>query len=121
VPLPSYPWQRKRYWVDEVAVAEPAAPAAPAEPAAPVVVPSAADLTKHLVLRAAEVLAAAPESVDPAMPLTVSGMDSLLAAKLRMRLKQDLDLHVPVGELLGGRSLKEVASRLANRQREFAG
>lgn len=158
VTLPSYPWQRKRYWVNAVprpvepaqpAVVAPlpvaAMPVAPAqiaavpvasvpvaaapvaavpdaEPAAirqqlPVhtVIRSAAALTEHLVRRAAEVLAAAPESVNPALPLTVSGMDSLLAAKLRTRLKQDFDVHVPVGELLGDHSLMELASQLHDR------
>jgi acyl transferase domain-containing protein len=146
VPLPSYPWQRKRFWVTPAAEAaeptrsavlaslpvasvqiEPARPVpVHAEPTRPVPVPtepsrpgpfhtairSAAALTEHLVRRAAEVLAAAPESVDPAMPLTVCGMDSLLAAKLRARLKQDLDLQVPIGELLGDGSLTELATRL---------
>jgi acyl transferase domain-containing protein len=136
VPLPTYPWQRKRFWVVPK-TAEPAAPAQPAvveplpvtqvqtEPTRPApvhtVIRSTAALTDHLVRRAAEVLAAAPESVNPALPLTVSGMDSLLAAKLRSRLKQDLDLHVPVGELLGERSLMELAGRLHDRFADRAG
>jgi hypothetical protein len=39
-------------------------------------------------------------------------MDSLLAAKLRTKLKQDLNLLVSVGELLGERPLTELASQL---------
>ncbi len=141
VPLPTYPWQRKRFWITPVPeTAKPVPPAQPivvaslpVAPVAPVrteptrpapiqtVTRSAAALTDHLVRRAAEVLAAAPESVNPALPLTVSGMDSLLAAKLRARLKQDLDLHVPVGELLGERSLTELAGRLHDRVTNRAG
>jgi acyl transferase domain-containing protein len=132
VPLPSYPWQRKRYWVSAAPeVVESPAPAqtAPvrvcavvpdpepvaklrAAPQASTVVSSSATMTEHIARRAAEVLAATPDSIDPARSLTVSGMDSLLAAKLRTKLKQDLNLLVSVGELLGERPLTELASQL---------
>jgi acyl transferase domain-containing protein len=123
VPLPHYPWRRKRFWVRPVDGADQTAPVPAAEPAPvrrselpmPLVIESTAALTEHLARRAAEVLATPPESVDPAMPLTAYGMDSLLAAKLRTRLKHDLDLHVPVGDLLGGRSLVELAGQLHDR------
>jgi acyl transferase domain-containing protein len=123
VSLPTYPWRRKRFWVTPPEVREALAPPPPPEPEpepastrrGPVVIRSVADLTDYLVRRAAEVLSAAPETVDPNVPLVMHGMDSLLAAKLRARLKQQLDLHVPVGELLGSGTLTELAARLHSR------
>jgi acyl transferase domain-containing protein len=115
VTLPSYPWQRKRLW------AQPGERQPAREPAHPVavlraVIPDVAVLTEQIAARAAEVLAASPGSVDPALSLCVAGMDSVLAAKLRLLLKQDLDLHVPLTELLdNNRSLNELASQLHDR------
>jgi acyl transferase domain-containing protein len=130
VALPSYPWQRKRFWVTAApeVIETPAIPTpTPVRPCTVVPDPepvsqlratpweitvSSAALTEHIARRAAEVLAAAPDSINPALSLTVSGMDSLLAAKLRVKLKHDLNLPVSVGELLGERPLTELASQL---------
>jgi acyl transferase domain-containing protein len=136
VPLPSYPWQRERFWVDSAQAATPA-PAVPrqrtaadeqavasrATPCHRPTVTSARGLAEHIAREAAEVLEAAPDSVDPAAPLRVAGMDSVLAARLCRRLRHDLDLNVPVDHLLEDRSLIEVAERItagpagANRSR----
>jgi acyl transferase domain-containing protein len=127
VPLPTYPWQRTRFWVRQasrpVAAAMPHPRTAAGEPAeAPRSAPglrtsvtSAKALAEHIALRAAEVLEAAPGSVDPAVPLRVSGMDSVLVARLCRWLLRDLDLHVPIDCLLEDRALIEVAERLHDR------
>jgi acyl transferase domain-containing protein len=127
VPLPTYPWQRRRFWVESVT--RPAAAVVPHprtatdEPAeAPrstprrrVAVTSAKALAEHIARRAAEVLEAAPGSVDPAAPLRVAGMDSVLATRLCRRLRHDLNLLVPIDNLLEDRSLNEIAERLHGR------
>jgi acyl carrier protein len=79
------------------------------------VVTSARALAEQIAHRAADLLAASPDSVDPATPLRFTGMDSVLAARLRMRLKQDLDLQVPLEELLDDRPLIELAEHLRSR------
>lgn len=125
VPLPTYPWQRERFWVGPD---EPAAPAAalprpavagsepmPAPRSAPrlrLVATSAETVAEHIANRAAEMLEEAPGSVDPAAPLRAAGMDSVLATRLCRVLRRDLDLHVPVDRLLGDQPLIEVAERL---------
>jgi acyl transferase domain-containing protein len=127
VPLPTYPWQRTRYWVERTAAPIAAgagrpwtgpAPAREQEPAADPVRParlaitSAQEIAEQLVRRAAEVLSAPPESIDRGAPLHEAGLDSLLGAKLSLRLTQELDLQVTTGDLLDDRPLTEIADLL---------
>jgi Phosphopantetheine attachment site len=63
------------------------------------------DLVRHMTRGAATILG----DVDPARPLTLSGMDSLLAAKFRTWLRHELDVHLPLRELLRAGSLIELA------------
>jgi acyl transferase domain-containing protein len=106
--LPTYPWRHERFWVEHTEEAGTDIPAAE-PPASGHPAPPATDLTEHLRRRAAEVLGG---PVDPAAPLTMAGMDSLLAARLRRRLEQDLGFRMPIADLLGDRPLTEIASRL---------
>ncbi|GAA0384269.1 hypothetical protein GCM10009530_38950 [Microbispora corallina] len=62
-------------------------------------------VTQYLVLRSASILGMSPEEVDLDVPLTVHGLDSVLAAKLSAQIKADLGVHVRVGELLRHRPL----------------
>lgn len=112
VPLPSYPWRRKRFWIDtpELAIVEP--PTGAEECRRHPATRSAATLTEDVAHRAAATLGARRDSIDPTVPLTLAGMDSLLAARLRTTIKDDLDLRVSIADLLGDRSLTEVATRL---------
>jgi acyl transferase domain-containing protein len=112
VPLPSYPWRRRRFWVDtpELVVVRPTSGVEDRRryPATG----SAAALTERLAHCAAMTLGARPDSIDPAVPLTMAGMDSLLAARLRTTIEDDLDLRVSITDLLGDRPLTELATRL---------
>lgn len=111
-PLPGYPWQGRRFWVPEDARGR----AAPAD--AGLAMPTERDigpdrehdeLARDIAHRAAEVLALSPDEIDPDLPLSLAGLDSVLAVRLRARMKQDLDLHVPARDLLGGLSPIELA------------
>ena len=134
VPLPTYPWQRQRFWVpatepaaspvvvvqtsiepepEELVV--PTQAAAPPEAIAPVVIETPRELAEQIGHCTAEMLAAAPGSVDLSAPLRYAGMDSVLATRLRARLKKELDLHVAVEELLADRPLTELAEALFRR------
>lgn len=111
VPLPSYPWRRTRFWVDtpraEV-VQVPAPRSGDRHPATR----SVAALTEHLTRQVAAALGTGADAIDPAVPLTLAGLDSLLAGRLRTTLEHDLDRPVSMGDLLGPRPLAEVATLL---------
>nr|WP_083466789.1 type I polyketide synthase [Kibdelosporangium sp. MJ126-NF4]CEL18440.1 Malonyl CoA-acyl carrier protein transacylase [Kibdelosporangium sp. MJ126-NF4]CTQ97923.1 Malonyl CoA-acyl carrier protein transacylase (EC 2.3.1.39) [Kibdelosporangium sp. MJ126-NF4] len=110
VPLPSYPWQRRRYWADP---AQQEQTATAADTAMPVrnTIRTVDSLTRDMRLQVAAVLSMSPDLIDPTVPLSFSGMDSLLAAKLRARMKQELDLHIPIRDFLSSRSLNDLASQ----------
>ncbi|MBO2448767.1 acyltransferase domain-containing protein [Actinomadura barringtoniae] len=116
VDLPHYPWQRERFWVTPpeepdhgLQLVERAADAEPIQ------VQVADDLAGLLRDQAAEILGVAPGDLEPDVPLTVHGLDSLLALRLRKRLERDLDILVPARELLGAASLAELTQRIESR------
>ncbi|WP_225944603.1 type I polyketide synthase [Actinophytocola algeriensis] len=134
VSLPTYPWQRTRFWFSPPAqapvrqVQSPPPPQEPPPQEPPTLVPPtlvpptlvapalvAPALAEQIASRAAEILAAPIDSIDTAAPLHVAGMDSVLAARLCLRLKQELDLRVPYADLIEDRSLLEVAEELCGK------
>jgi acyl transferase domain-containing protein len=112
VSLPTYPWRHKQFWVT---APDPGAPS-PADhrptPVLRTVITSVGALAEHIARLAAEVLAAPSGSVDPRSPLPTAGLDSMLAARLRTRLKQSLNLHASIADLLRDRPLTELAEQL---------
>ncbi|WP_169515811.1 type I polyketide synthase [Amycolatopsis nigrescens] len=128
VPPPAYPWSTKQFWVSAGAPGFPDAPGPVRQPlAAPEAGPAGGaavvdevdavdEVVRQLTRQVAAVLATSPEDIDSAAPLTVAGLDSLLAAKLRRRIEWELDVRIGVGELLGARSLLELANDLADRK-----
>ena len=141
VPLPGYPWQRKRYWVEPVVEAPACAapevaggmaqipaqipaqhrpdgpPPRPADtgPDSPPVTASVEVLTRYLVSRAAAVLALPTDELDPDVSLTMVGLDSLLAVRLRDRISAELKVPVPIRDLLHAGSMTELATQLRHR------
>jgi acyl transferase domain-containing protein len=172
VPLPRYPWQGRRFWVDlpgEDVDAGPAPPPAvpdsrpatgrrsgpsrrsgpgrrsdPSRPSGPPsrpngppsrgqahaatvnarsdqVTKSVTTLTLYLRECAAETLATTCERIGPETPLAVVGLDSVLAAKMRARIMEDINLRAPAGDLLSGRTLSDLAVELYDQVRADAG
>jgi acyl transferase domain-containing protein len=115
VPLPGYPWQGKRFWVEHTPQDKPgiSLDVVPA-PERPVGAPQPPDdtIAQRIAHRAAEVLALSPDEIDPDLPLSVAGLDSVLAVRLRARMKQELRLHLPTRHYLGRLSLVDL-TRLA--------
>lgn len=105
VSLPSYPWQRKRFWVPTQRSREVPEPVEPAVQ----VRPSDADVQRRFVEAVADLLTMLPEDVDPMVPLPFLGMDSMLATRLNSRLKHDLGVELPLRDLLGTRTVAEIA------------
>ncbi|GAB3881944.1 hypothetical protein GCM10029964_038870 [Kibdelosporangium lantanae] len=105
VTLPSYPWQRKRFWVTA---------AAPQPEPAPVPAPTGpVDVEHQFVQAVADLLTMSPEEVDPKLPLPFLGMDSVLAVRLHSKLKRDMGIELPVHDMLGSRTVAELARDLA--------
>src|SRR5205823_5426326 len=61
------------------------------------------------------VLGLGPSQFDPDQPLTLLGVDSLLAMQLKTRVEHDLGIKVSVIDLLKGSSSAELAAELAER------
>jgi acyl transferase domain-containing protein len=111
VPVPGYPWQRRSFWVDtppRQAAVEPVAPPVTVR----TTVDTGGDIVRTIVMHTADVLALPQDEIDPSAPLMDSGLDSLLAAKLGARIKQDLGVRVPVRQLLARLSLADLAAKL---------
>jgi acyl transferase domain-containing protein len=119
VPLPRYPWQNKRFWIEPEQPVVPAPAGVPAPTRGPEPVPTDEPaggantddaIARQVARHTAEVLAASPDEIDPDIPLTLAGLDSVLAAKLSARMRQELDVHLPVREFLGSRSLTDLTN-----------
>ncbi|WP_243793354.1 type I polyketide synthase [Saccharopolyspora gloriosae] len=82
--------------------------ALPGDPAAAVRVISA-----HLVSEIAGILGGAAENLDPLTPLTMLGLDSLMATRARNAVERDFGVVLPATLLLRGANLDELARHLA--------
>ncbi len=91
-PLPPYPWDRERLWVDEPATdADEAAPPAPARPAAAVTAraPTAATAVSRVLAHAAAVRGGDPGRIGADLPYRELGFDSVMLSELRRRLERE--------------------------------
>ncbi|WAS91507.1 type I polyketide synthase [Nannocystis punicea] len=96
-PLPAYPWQRKRYWID--------APAAGAEPAATTASQARGRIdmqqAHHEAIRAAvhalvsEVTGLAAADIHESASLIRMGIDSLMVMQLRNAIRARLQVDLP--------------------------
>ncbi|MER7004172.1 beta-ketoacyl synthase N-terminal-like domain-containing protein [Dactylosporangium sp. NPDC000555] len=127
VPLPTYPFQRRRYWVEHrpgalpvptaaASTAEPGAVAPPAAVAPPpddpgrVVTPPGSDLERALVELWTELLGAQPIGIHDAF-LDLGG-HSLLATQLTARLHDRFGVAVTVEQLFALRTVARLAGHV---------
>ena len=131
---PRYPWQRRPFRAEDATPNVPASllpggrrPEGPGQrhataPQPPTAVPlhlvpepgsalSESDLALRLREVAASVLAADPEQLDPNVPVSTLGLDSLLAIELARRFRRRLGLVLPLRTLLRGGTLNELAAQ----------
>ncbi|MBB2914097.1 amino acid adenylation domain-containing protein [Streptosporangium becharense] len=71
---------------------------------------SSADMETYLREQAAAVCGLPASDIARELPLLALGMDSLAAQELTQRVQAELGVRLPLGDLLGGASLADVAS-----------
>ncbi|HEX8185168.1 MAG TPA: acyltransferase domain-containing protein, partial [Blastocatellia bacterium] len=111
VRLPTYPWQRERYWID------PDQPHQMLEAPAPQERASTSEergtvLQDFVRQQVAKVLMLAPADVDLHQHFIKLGMDSLMALELQSSIESVLGVSVPVVELLEELTIGELANQL---------
>jgi acyl transferase domain-containing protein/acyl-CoA synthetase (AMP-forming)/AMP-acid ligase II len=129
---PTYPWQRERFWLDDLDDTD----ATPSQPRTDVDVPAIDDtlgeealkvrldradqperqrlLRSYLQSQTAGRLGMPPSLLDIQSPLTTFGVDSLMAAELRKQIEHDLGIVVPAVEFLDGPSVAALADWLGS-------
>ncbi|MFN9546074.1 MAG: SDR family NAD(P)-dependent oxidoreductase [Cyanobacteriota bacterium] len=75
-----------------------------------------AALVEYLAVRLAHLLGLRPEQLDLERPLQRLGLDSLMAVELRHHLRRDVDVDVPLPDLLGDMNLRQLHDRLNSSQ-----
>ena len=70
-------------------------------------------LTEHLHQQAAGVLRLPHDDLDAERALIDSGLDSLMAVELRNRIERDFDVAIPVGRILAGATVRDLASTIS--------
>ncbi len=131
VPLPGYPWQAERYWVDDAGVWTSPVISLPGHGRHRHVSPAgrfdehgdrAGDVpgtpeecAEDLLRRASALLGIDAGDADRTVPLTHLGLNSLFAVKLAYQLRSELDITISVHELLQESSVRELAERIHDR------
>lgn len=67
----------------------------------------------YLAKELGRILGVAPEELQPAQPLSVVGVDSLMAMELKSNLESKLQIDVPMSSLMDGPSIDSLAGHLA--------
>ncbi|HEY0805068.1 MAG TPA: acyltransferase domain-containing protein, partial [Pseudonocardiaceae bacterium] len=120
VPLPGYPWQRARYWVDRPTGAHQRPARTLAHPGDDIDVSAlfppttAPDVAGRFVALLGELLGTSAASIDTTVPLPLLGIDSLLALTLRDRIRRVLGIELSLHDLLG-RTAADLADELGQR------
>ncbi|GAA0639016.1 phthioceranic/hydroxyphthioceranic acid synthase [Kutzneria viridogrisea] len=96
---------------------KPVTPVASPESVAPVVAPQpqadamkAPDMEEFLVGRMARAMGLAPAELDLHRPLSLQGLDSLMATEVRTQLQKTHGVLIPITRMLSGTSLAELAA-----------
>jgi acyl transferase domain-containing protein len=128
VDVPTYPWQHRRFWVDEGAGVDGRADRRTGD--------SGSQAALFDTRRAAELAATEPgqvlylrmrvstllglPDVDPSVPLTTQGLDSVFAVRLAYQIRSELGLRITGRDLLGAGSIEELAHDLHAQPRSAA-
>ncbi len=113
VNLPTYPWQRQRYWV-ETAEVNHHKTQLPSSNDSLIRAPLAPDtlgdrqqlLQSYLLAEVAKLLQIPVAKLDVQQSLNSLGMDSLMGLELKNRLEADLEVEVPIADLIEAASVE---------------
>ncbi|WP_437594346.1 SDR family NAD(P)-dependent oxidoreductase [Sorangium sp. So ce1000] len=127
VPLPSYPWQRRRFWIDDATAGEPVAAQgdAPAALDASALLAAAPDeqravLERYLRDQIARTTRLSAAQIAADRPLRELGIDSLMAVQLRNRVDTDLGATLSIVQILTGSSASQLAADLLSQVKSRA-
>ncbi|MFH8371469.1 alpha/beta fold hydrolase [Streptomyces sp. NPDC018031] len=107
VDVPSPRWRHRRFWAGEEPVTR-----VPGTGRAEDAGPGGAGTLARLRGCVAEVMGFGPERLDPDLPLTELGLDSLVAARIRDALRREFGITVAPAALLRQGTLRAVAELL---------
>lgn len=102
--VPAARWRHRRHWVGETAAEATAATAS--------AVPAEATVLDRLRACVAGVMGYGPDRLDPEIPLTDLGLDSLTAARIRTAVEREFDRTLDPGLLLRQGTLSGIARLL---------
>ena len=118
--LPTYPFERSRFWIDGILDARPAATpkpeVAPAPVQAPAPVPEEAGVEIACKQAAAVLGHSDPGAIDPDRSLFDLGLDSLGAVEVRTRIEAETGQRVPVSVFLDDPTARGLGRHLASPQ-----
>ncbi|MDX3229589.1 non-ribosomal peptide synthetase/type I polyketide synthase [Streptomyces sp. ME19-01-6] len=119
VTLPSYPFQRQRYWLDE------AAPVAAPPPVASAPRRSVAggdlgerEIAQRLRADVAQLLRSTPEAVDPEAMLLEAGLDSLAMIEVAQVIRETYGVRLTVRQLMSDLPTLNAISSFVARHRQ---
>lgn len=116
VPLPTYPFERKRYWIDPPRATSPNA-SGPANGGTPSDVRSpVTSETEATLLRICERLLGMPE-LNPAESLLEMGASSLQINQLRTRIREQLGVELSLQTLFEYPSVRDLCAQIEARSR----
>ncbi|GLW50141.1 hypothetical protein Stsp02_58020 [Streptomyces sp. NBRC 14336] len=113
VPLPTYAFQRRRYWLDGEASRRTVSFAPPSDAAGQAPVPGHGDLLQLIRAHAAAVLGhAGPGDVDATLTFKALGFDSATSVELRNRIVADTGASLPASVLFDHPTPRALARHL---------
>jgi acyl carrier protein len=74
-------------------------------------------LARHLTQVIASIMRTAPASVETKRPLVDMGIDSLMTVELQLAAKERFGMELPLGALVDGATIEDLAARLLQRLR----
>ncbi|MDF5707241.1 MAG: beta-ketoacyl synthase N-terminal-like domain-containing protein [Nostoc sp. S4] len=116
VNLPTYPWQRQRYWVETVKVERSQTIASNDSLISHTVTPNNSDrrqsLRSYLLAEIAKALQIPVTQLDIQQSLSSLGMDSLMCLELKDRIQAELKLEIPITQFLTASSIDLLIAQL---------
>ncbi|MFF7526687.1 type I polyketide synthase [Streptomyces pseudovenezuelae] len=111
VPLPTYPWQHRSYWISGTAPDSTPDTGSTTETPAPVL--DVDSVLERLITHLADIMRADPAVLLPDRSARDLDVDSVAFVELKNRLESDLGAAIPITVLTEGATLREVARTLA--------